>query len=1123
MASGLRGGVGPPFAPPQAQQQPPRQPYAQRLPADGRKRVSWQVAPSGSTRAGDARDEVDEDADPDGDEWRGPPRQQQHHHPQRRRPRSSGDADDGVNDDDDDEDDDEDDRDGGRDDDDDDELPGAPGGVIQLVLDSDDDDDAAKDGEGRDAGAATAGASAQATAAGIAAAASKRVVRAKDIENALLDDLVLHDCAPLPADAAGPAPPAESAAPSAAATAEAPPPVRVCAHCGALPKYTCPRCGVRSCSVACVRAHKAATKCSGVADAGQFVPLARFTGEQLRRDLRFVTACQRVVDNCQRGLERTWRYNFRALPPPLHALREAAKQRGVLCQITSEGMTKRAQNTSRFDRLADSVIWHVEFAFCTGLAPTHAGAALDRSAATGPSATAASVGPRGAQLRRVQSGWTNERFLLRDAVLACWATNPRLPKYSLARRRTPFPGGQSVTHLASLSGAGAASALAQQQQQRGRGFGGRGRWMPGRRGGRGARGRSESRASTMSRYVAPTAADAAEDGGGAGDEDENGSESDDAAPVADGNADGDSKRGASEGAASADAVSSAGSSGSSGSAGDGARSASVASASVRAPSEGGASVVSAASAAAPVRGPATGGAPFAARALYWSSFDGFVVGDARAKSLVTSLLDVKAVTDPDAAAAPTARTHCGAARGELVVLDSDGDDDRDAARRVTRAPLVPSVAQPSLLQNARDVGRHGAHSDGGNCDDDAPRERSARLRAEGLVDDDDDATPSAATRAAQAAAAAAAAASRGGSSPRLIVSSRPFAVFAQLERAYGGVHRDERRYMRLHPLDSVCNAMRKIFFISEFPTLYVVPLPATEQSDASDGAGDMPPVPEWVHAVFPEANAEEIRAMRATFSRKRDDSQPGDAMTATATTTTTTRANSVAVSVGEADARATPLSESFAENDAAAVAAAAPAAAGISAGDAGGDVDAGRSRDDASAPEVPRPPRDLSRIPCRNFLRGSCYAAMRGEVCPMLHCAPDEVPLCRAMSLHGECPHGERCSFAHDATKLRAVWAQRDAEDRDGSFGGRGRGRGRGGFDDRGGFRGRGRGGFDDARGFRGRGRGGFDDGGGFRARGRGGDDYAPSAGWRGAEYRGRGGAHEPRAPARHDRDWQRQ
>nr|VDZ46028.1 HIT_zinc_finger/Zinc_finger_C-x8-C-x5-C-x3-H_type_(and_similar)_putative/Pfam:PF04438/Pfam:PF00642 [Leishmania donovani] len=198
-----------------------------------------------------------------------------------------------------------------------------------------------------------------------------------------------------------------------------------CCVCGTHAMYTCPGCGRRTCSMICVRVHKEDFKCTGVRDVAVKVPLSEFTDRQLQRDYHFLENCRRVIDNIERCFPRTsWRYNYKALPPPLHALREAARRRGVICQIMSEGMRKRDENTSRLDRKTNTIVWRCEFEF--------------RSAHDG------------AEVTTISTDWGSERHRLGDILKYCWATNPPLLCYHINRRynRASKYVGESATKTA---------------------------------------------------------------------------------------------------------------------------------------------------------------------------------------------------------------------------------------------------------------------------------------------------------------------------------------------------------------------------------------------------------------------------------------------------------------------------------------------------------------------------------------------------------------------------------------------------------------------------------------------------------------------------------------------------
>ncbi|KPI88318.1 hypothetical protein ABL78_2617 [Leptomonas seymouri] len=182
-----------------------------------------------------------------------------------------------------------------------------------------------------------------------------------------------------------------------------------CCVCGTRALYTCPSCGRRTCSMTCVRVHKRDFNCSGERDVAAKIPLSEFTDEQLERDYHFLENCRRVVDNVERSFPRlSWRFTYKALPPPLHALREAARRRGVICQITSEGMRRREVNTSRLDRKTNTIVWRCEFQFVDARHPN--------------------------EPVTIGTNWGSERHRLGDIMKYCWATNPPLLCYHINRQ-----------------------------------------------------------------------------------------------------------------------------------------------------------------------------------------------------------------------------------------------------------------------------------------------------------------------------------------------------------------------------------------------------------------------------------------------------------------------------------------------------------------------------------------------------------------------------------------------------------------------------------------------------------------------------------------------------------------
>lgn len=60
-------------------------------------------------------------------------------------------------------------------------------------------------------------------------------------------------------------------------------------------RYTCPACGVRSCSLSCVKSHKKCEGCDGIRNKASLVLKDDMDNLTILSDYRFV--CQEVMDN----------------------------------------------------------------------------------------------------------------------------------------------------------------------------------------------------------------------------------------------------------------------------------------------------------------------------------------------------------------------------------------------------------------------------------------------------------------------------------------------------------------------------------------------------------------------------------------------------------------------------------------------------------------------------------------------------------------------------------------------------------------------------------------------------------------------------------------------------------
>ncbi|KAG0130272.1 hypothetical protein HOY82DRAFT_520550 [Tuber indicum] len=124
------------------------------------------------------------------------------------------------------------------------------------------------------------------------------------------------------------------------------------------PKYRCPACATRTCSVACVKKHKLYAQCSGQIDAAAFVKRSALLSSPatLNRDFGFLTGVERALgtahgeENDDAGGERV-------------RLEELLKRSGVSVRWAPSGMKRAVENCTAVSkgRKRKHVIWTVEW------------------------------------------------------------------------------------------------------------------------------------------------------------------------------------------------------------------------------------------------------------------------------------------------------------------------------------------------------------------------------------------------------------------------------------------------------------------------------------------------------------------------------------------------------------------------------------------------------------------------------------------------------------------------------------------------------------------------------------------------------------------------------------------
>ncbi|XP_021514856.1 box C/D snoRNA protein 1 isoform X1 [Meriones unguiculatus] len=133
-----------------------------------------------------------------------------------------------------------------------------------------------------------------------------------------------------------------------------------CETCGTEEaKYRCPRCMRYSCSLPCVKRHKAELTCNGVRDKTAYVSLQEFTEMTLLSDYRFLEDVARTADQVSRDtfLKTPKRKKY------LFFMKNRARKQGIYLKLLPNGFSKRKENSTVFDHRKQQFCWHVKLQF----------------------------------------------------------------------------------------------------------------------------------------------------------------------------------------------------------------------------------------------------------------------------------------------------------------------------------------------------------------------------------------------------------------------------------------------------------------------------------------------------------------------------------------------------------------------------------------------------------------------------------------------------------------------------------------------------------------------------------------------------------------------------------------
>ncbi|KAI0541407.1 hypothetical protein GGR58DRAFT_456951 [Xylaria digitata] len=159
------------------------------------------------------------------------------------------------------------------------------------------------------------------------------------------------------------------------------------------PRYKCPRCRARTCSLSCVKKHKTWSSCNGERDPTIFVPLDKLkTDAGIDHDYNFLTSIERSVERAERVLrgDRDILPQESSQPPPQKKTRfnkgqsrgrttvdngprkwdrvtiQRLRHLGIHVSSVPYGMTRSKENKTSWNRRTRTINWQVEWLLFDG-------------------------------------------------------------------------------------------------------------------------------------------------------------------------------------------------------------------------------------------------------------------------------------------------------------------------------------------------------------------------------------------------------------------------------------------------------------------------------------------------------------------------------------------------------------------------------------------------------------------------------------------------------------------------------------------------------------------------------------------------------------------------------------
>jgi hypothetical protein len=120
------------------------------------------------------------------------------------------------------------------------------------------------------------------------------------------------------------------------------------------PKYKCPRCTTRTCSLECSKRHKIRAECSGIRDQAAFITKGQlFTAEAIDHDFNFLSSVERTVtesDRQRNGIAEKTRSPQRPRRGRNFAFWNAVREARVYVHRAPSGISRERENKSRLSQ-----------------------------------------------------------------------------------------------------------------------------------------------------------------------------------------------------------------------------------------------------------------------------------------------------------------------------------------------------------------------------------------------------------------------------------------------------------------------------------------------------------------------------------------------------------------------------------------------------------------------------------------------------------------------------------------------------------------------------------------------------------------------------------------------------